>query len=185
MSDDESLALKARIAPHGDVEDIPGDPSSDSALGIPVGIQLLISPSYFFVSLLHKWEVKSAFLQTDSADQDVYVIPPRESAHRRKVLWPLLTASYRSQNGNSKWKAMRDTLLTSFGLAPAPMMPQIFILCTDDHMIVLASNILDDTLLIGLEYIILEVIEKIDGWFTLGTVVHGPGTMRFFGINLP
>lgn len=63
-------------------------------------------------------------------------------------------------------------------------MSQLFIMRNDGHMIALAATIVDDILVTGLYYAIPTIIEQIDARFTLGIVVHGPGAMRFFVINL-
>lgn len=80
---------------------------------------------------------------------------------------------------------MSDELLLAISFEPAaPLMPQLFVMRTEGHMITLAVKIFDDFLVTVLEYIITDIIDKIDTRITLRTVVHGPGAMPLFGINL-
>lgn len=112
------------------------------------------------------------------------MIPPRESADLGKFLWLLLVAAYGLFNAHSKWKSMSHEVLLSIGFEAAPLMPQLFIMRSDGHMITLPAKIFYDILVTVLEYTVPETIEKIDASFSLRAVVHGADPMRFFGINL-
>lgn len=50
-----------------------------------------------------KLDVKAALFQTASAYSNIYVIPQKDSANRRKRLWILLAAEYGIINANERW----------------------------------------------------------------------------------
>lgn len=49
---------------------------------------------------------------------------------------------------------------------------------------VLLSKIVDDLLFCGPDHIVDESISRFKAHFTIGTVVRGHGTVRYFGINI-
>lgn len=179
-----SIALKAIILPHVNEYDLHGDFFSDCVMHIPVGMRVLVSAAALFLWPLHKINLKSAMLQSVSGARDVYVILPRESADRGKFLCLLFATTYILFNTNSKLQALSEELMLSIVFEPAPLMPQLFIMRSCGHMISLATKIVGDILVTGLKYIIPDIVHNIDARFPLGRVLYGPGTMRFFGINL-
>lgn len=68
-----------------------------------VRLSVLASTATLFGCPLHKFDVKSAFLQTGEAARDVYQILQHDSADLGKVLWIFLTVVYGLVNTNSKW----------------------------------------------------------------------------------
>ena len=87
VNDDESLKLKARIAPHGNEDSLKHEMRADCSMCAPMGIRLLISIATIYKWRLTKVDVKSAFLQTGAAERQVFVIPPRESSDRFRSSW--------------------------------------------------------------------------------------------------
>lgn len=68
------------------------------------------------IASLMKWkiytaDVKAAFLQTGSANSDVYIRPPKESGLKSKKLWLLLTAAFGLVIANAKWQMQSDSCL--------------------------------------------------------------------------
>lgn len=122
MEDDDSLLLKARIAPHGNEDSDTDNLKSDCCMYPPLGIRIILS-----IAIIKKWrvlkiDVKSAFLQSRPAERDVYVNPPRESKRRNEV-WLLLTAAYGLINANAKWQKISDTVFSEFGLISLNIFP--------------------------------------------------------------
>lgn len=110
VGEDRSLELKPRMAPHGNKDNLLGGLRSCAMCSL-VGTRLLISTTSLLLCPNQKFNVKSAFLHTESAARDIYVISHREPADREKVLWMLLTAAYGLFNGNANLKVMSDALL--------------------------------------------------------------------------
>lgn len=102
--DDSSLPLTAHIAPHGNEDDLRREQRSDCAMRSPVGMRVQFSTARLFKWKKHKVDVKYAFLQNGSARQDIFLVPPRQSPDRGKVLWMLSTAAYGLVKSNSKWQ---------------------------------------------------------------------------------
>lgn len=118
-------------------------------------MRILISTACMHGWRLQKIDVKSAFLQTGSAARDVYVIPPRDSADRGKVLWLLLTTAYCLVNANYTWLVLSAQLLVESGFETAPLIPQLLIMRSDGHMVPLTAKIVDDILVTSIKYVIL------------------------------
>lgn len=93
VEDDDSLRLKARIAPHGNEDSEKSIFSSDCCIFSPTGIRIIILVASDHWWRLVKINVKMAFHQFGPADRKVYVIPPKESRLRNELLL-LLVAGY-------------------------------------------------------------------------------------------
>ena len=183
LNDDNSLKLKARIAPHGNQDSMKTDLRSDCCMCSPTGLRIVL-----MIASLHKWklakaDVKNAFLQTGLAERDVYVIPPKES-YNRKSLWLLLTAAYGLVNANSKWQLQSDSALTNMGLQQSRHVPQLFTLKRNGKLVLIVAKIVDDMLATGESSYVHSFIKKFDAQYKLGTVNYGPGLLRFYGLNV-
>ena len=51
-------------------------------------------------------------------------------------------------------------------------------------MVLVAAKIVDDIKVAGEGERAMQFVKKFNEFFNLGTVVSGPGRMRFFGINI-
>ena len=90
QNDDGSLKLKARIAPHGNEDNLKNILSKDCATCPPTGLRILESIASLYNWKLYKADVKAAFLQTGEVKTDVlYVRPPKESSMKSTHLWLL------------------------------------------------------------------------------------------------
>ena len=184
VTDDGSLKLKARIAPHGNEDSLRYEMRTDCAMCAPMGVRLLIS-----IAAVKKWritkvDVKSAFLQTGAAERQVFVIPPGESKDRFKSLWLLLTASYGLVNANAKFQALADDLLLDLGLSRVIDVPQLFYGKKDGVLTVLMAKIVDDILITGISDDVTSLLREFNKRLKFGTITHGPGRLRYFGFNI-
>lgn len=147
-NDDQTLKLKARIAPHGNEDSDKSNLRSDCNMCPPIGIRIVSS-----TATIRKWRVvradaETAFLQTGPAARDVYVIPPRESTHRN-TLWLLLAAAYGLINSNAKWQHQSDLAFFKLGLQQVKLIPQLFIKMEDGDVVMVVVKMFDDVLLTG------------------------------------
>lgn len=134
---------------------------------------------------INKIDVKTSFLQTGNAQQNVYVIPPIESDDRNKCLWLFLTASYGLVNVNAEWLAISDQVICDIGLVATTILPQIFYLKNHNQSItVVLAKFAEDFFLCDKNETIVNVISAISNRFTLGKIVYGPGLIRYFGLNI-
>lgn len=132
---------------------------------------------------LIKADAKSAFLQTGPAGRDVYVLPPRESMQRATHVWLLLTAAYGLVNANAKWQMKSDECFFELGLLQCQQIPQLFYMHEDGELVLLVAKVVDDIKAAGKGDRAEQFIKQSHKKFELGTVSHGPGKLRFFGIN--
>ena len=181
--DDASLTCKARIAPHGNEDRDREHFRTDSACCPPVGIRILFSLSVMFQWYLTKIDVKSAFLQTGSAQRDVYVIPPKESADRGFV-WLLTVARYGSVNANAKWQVHSDQTFIDMGLNTLVYVPQLFYMHENGELVLIVVKVTDDIFIAGSDGYKRNFIHKLKHTYELGTITHLPGSCLFFGLQV-
>ncbi len=183
QDDDGNLKLKARIAPHGNEDDLKDKLSKDCATCPPTGLRIVESIASLHAWTLYKADVKAAFLQTGSADRDVYVRPPRESHLKTTHVWLLLTAAYGLVNANAKWQNKSDDVMFQLGLTQSKFIPQLFYKKEGGKLVLIVAKIVDDLKAAGVGNNAKNFLENFHKVFNLGTINHGPGRLRFFGIN--
>lgn len=183
QNDDGTLKLKARIAPHGNEDDLKELLSKDCTTCPPTGLRILESIASLFAWTLYKADVKAAFLQTGTAQRDVYVRPPRESKMKGSHLWALLTAAYGLVNANAKWQNQSDQLMFDIGLVQSTHVPQLFFQNENGRLVLIVAKIVDDLKVAGEGDRAKLFLDKFDKKFKFGNVNHGPGKLRYFGIN--
>lgn len=54
----------------------------------------------------------------------------------------------------------------------------------DGSVLPTAAKIVDDVLICGESYVVDDVVQSISNRLILGTIVHGPETFRFIGLNI-
>lgn len=183
QNDDRSLKLKARIAPHGNEDNLKDVLTKDCSTCPPTGLRILES-----IASLHGWnvykaDVKAAFLQTGKAYRDVYVRPPRESHMKATHMWLLLTAAYGLVNANAKWQNHSDNLMFELNLSQSKFIPQLFFKKEGGILVLIVAKIVDDLKAAGIGDNAKNFLEQFHKHFKFGAVNRGPGKLRFFGIN--
>lgn len=184
VNDDGTLRLKARIEPHGNEDLFKDLMRNDCSMCAPTGVLLLLSLATLLQWRISKADVKSAFLQTGPAENPVYVRPPYEIQDKRRFYWLLQAAAYGLVNGNAKWHTQSDHLLLSLGLSRVPVIAQLFFKKKNGELCALVAKIVDDVLLAGPNEIVDGHIRSFNDKFKLGTIMHGPGKLQFFGLNI-
>lgn len=174
-NDENSLKMKARIAPHGNHDHQKNELKTDSAACPPIGIRMILSLPAIFQWGLAKTYFKNGFLQTVKVLRDVYLIPPKESSDKNH-LWLLLTAAYGLVHANAKWQALSDNILSSYGFKQLRYVTQlVYLQDSNGRLIALAVKVVDDVLFAGEQFVLRSVIDKIQLRYKLGTVFYGPG----------
>lgn len=185
VNDDQSLKLKARIAPHSNEDSLQFSLRSDCSMCPPLGFRIIASIASICKWRLSKLDVKTAFLQTGEANRDVYVVPPVESNDRNRFLWLLLTASCGLVNANAKWQFVFDHALHDIGFLSIAVLSQLFYLKNKSGVITAAlAKIVDDFLTCGPPSVVNDVIAAFNKRFTLGTSVQGPCILLYFCLNV-
>lgn len=129
---------------------------------------------------------KGAFLQTGPTYRDVYVISPYESIYRN-VLCLLENAAYGlgNSNANAKWDHQSDTVFIENGLRQVELLLQLFAFFSDQwYVLMLYLKIVDYVLLTGNDSNMRNCITNFKDKFEHGEFVHGPGELRYYGMNL-
>lgn len=103
VEDDESLRLKARIAPHDKEDSDAKNLSFYCCMCSPTVILVLLFVSFYRCWRILKVHMKMAIHQTGPANRKVYVRPLEESRIKNK-LWLLVVAGCELINANSKWQ---------------------------------------------------------------------------------
>ena len=62
--------------------------------------------------------------------------------------------------------------------------PQLFYKMKNGKLILLAAKVVDDILLSGPKDEKKKFIENLKNYFKVGTIVHGPGNLLFYGLNV-
>ena len=181
--DDNSLLMKARIAPHGNEDRERYNLRTDSESCSPLGIRVLQSIAVIKKWFLTKVDILSAFLQSGPAERDVYVVPPRECSDRW-FYWLLLTAAYGLVNANVKWQKHCDNTFNRLGLSSVKYIPQLFYLRGSDGLKLVVLKVVDDMLIAGSEEDRKRFLDKLRTVYKVGTIVHTPGSLKFFGSEI-
>lgn len=143
------MFLKARIAPPGNKDLHKHGLKTDSATCPPVGIRIACSLATIFKWSIAKVDFESAFNNSCDAKRAVYVQPPRQSSHRYRYLWLLLTESYGLVNANAKRQQAIDTFPSTLKFYQALHGPQLFIQRKGGNVVAVAVKIVDDVLFVG------------------------------------
>lgn len=149
----------------------------------PLGIRVVSS-----TATVRKWQcvrtdTEAEFMQTGQSTRDVYVIPPYESRFRN-MLCLLAVVEYNLVNSNSKCQKLSDDAF--FELRPKAMteIPLLFVLIKEGKLVLLVSKIGDDSFLTSTDEALRDFIISFNEKFKPGDVVHGPGTIRFYGTTI-
>ncbi len=113
----------------------------------------------------------------------MYVVPPRECRNRSSY-WLLLTSAYGLVNANAKWQEHCDQLFSELGFYQSINVPQLFYLKSSNELKVLAVKIVDAVLFSCKKQNIEKIISSIQSKYKLGTIVHGPSSFLFFGLQI-
>lgn len=95
-----------------------------------------------------------------------------------------MTAAYGLVNANAKWQHQSDVLMLSLGCSQLSEIPPLLYRNCDEKMVLTAAKIVDDMDITGEMDAVDYFIKKLNEKFELGTVAHGPGRPRFFGMNI-
>lgn len=95
-----------------------------------------------------------------------------------------MTAAYGLVNANKKWQVQSDFVLLEIGFQQLPPISQLFHYKRKELLIMLLSNIVDDLLLCRPDDALEMVTKHIELHFKPATITLGPGSIRYFGIDI-
>lgn len=110
------------------------------------------------------------------------MIPPRECANRTRH-WLLLVAAYGLVNASAKWQDQSDKLPHKFVLIPLAVILELYYMHKPCRLVPIVAKIVEDILIAGVDEVVDRLISDFNERFKLGTVLHGPGKLRFNGMK--
>lgn len=128
VMNDQTLNLKAQIAPNGNEYWQRPELCSDCSMCSPVGVYIPHFTAALRKRRLNKSDVRAVFLQTGCSSKHVNVIPPRKTSDHKNALWLLLTAASGLVNANAKFQLQSDNSLSDIGFLSITVIPQLFLL---------------------------------------------------------
>ena len=144
-------SLKARIVPHGNKDPLKNSLRKDVPCMKPEQFRLLCSISAEKGWAICEMDVKSAYLQADGYEREVYILPPTEDKNRSNA-WLLKRPAYGLVDSGRLWYLTSDKALISLGLTR----------CSNEHSTYYA---MDET---GLAFL---VVVQVDNYIYSGTTI--------------
>lgn len=102
---------------------------------------------------------------------------------RSTHVWLLLTAVYSLVNANAKWQNRLDSVMVSLGFSQFKYIPQLFYKKRNGKLILIMAKIVDDLKAAGCDDNVTLFLRYFDKIYKFGDINHGPGKVRYFGIN--
>lgn len=181
--DDGLLELKARIAPHGNEDDLTHTLSPRCSTWTPTGLKISESIASLFGWRTCKADMESGFWRTGYASRDVYVRPRTERRKKSTRPWLLLKAAYGLVNCGAKWQIQSNEGLFELGLQQCQQVPQLFYFSKSCKLVLVIAKTSDDTKAAGTKEYAMNLVESLEDRLKLGTVRSGPGKTGFFVIT--
>ena len=138
-----------------------------------------------FVGAQKKWhlnsiDVKTAFLQGENIDRELYILPPKE-ANTGKI-WRLNKCPYGLVDASRKWYVKVKDVLISLDVKMSKADPSLFYYHHNNEPQGIIAIHVDDFLWCGNDYFFRNVIEKIHNQFIIGKEFNT--AFRYLGLDL-
>ena len=108
--------LKARIVPHGNKDTEKQNQRTDSPSIKPEVMKLILSLAAENGYSICLADIKTAFLQTQGINREIYVKPPREANAHRNTYWKLKKTTYGLVDGPIVWFNYAQGILKEYGI---------------------------------------------------------------------
>ena len=129
----------------------------------------------------HCLDVKSAFLQGQPIERDVYLLPPEEACESGN-LWKLKKVVYGLKDGSRNWYFTLKSFLLNLGCSISKCDPAVFYLRQDTSVIGILLLHVDDVIWCGTDEFESIVIERIRSAFKIGK--EAVESFKYLGIDL-
>ena len=177
---DKGETEKARLCVRGFEEDIYPRSDSPTASGEAMKLFLAISANKSFN--LKSLDVTSAFLQGETLERDVYVIPPPEARKYGKI-WKLRKSAYGLYDASRKWFLAVKAQLLEMGMKSVSGDDAVFSKHdTEGNLTGMCILHVDDFLVGGTEAFEKLLNLKLKRRFTFGRTETG--SFKFTGLNI-
>ena len=173
-----NIETKARLCARG-CED-PEDVVTDSPTCEKDNVRVLLS-----IAASHSWEIhsidfKSAYLQGEDLDRDIFLTPPAEANTNK--LWKLKKCVYGINDAGRKWYNQLRHDLTSLGAEVSSLDQAVFFKREQGKLAGIIVLHVDDTLWAGNQNFSEQFISKLTTNLLISTEEHR--NMRYLGLSL-
>ena len=177
--------LKARIVSHRNKDYQKDTQRTDSPSIKPEIMKIISSFAAENGCVICSGDIKTAFLQTDGINRDIYVVPPKEAQNgpNRNKYWKLLKTTYGLVDGPIIWFIYAQGLLKDFGIQFSAVDKTLGVHKTAEGNVDLIIGMqVDDFLYTGSNNAIKEFEEFLQKHFIMGKMSKQKFT--FFGVNV-
>ena len=177
----EGIEPKARLVARG-YEEYNNDIQTDSPTCAHESLRVIISVLANRSWKIHSMDIKTAFLQGENMERNVYIKPPKEAKCNDKI-WRLNKCVYGLTDASLSWYKRVKSVLTECGGVMSKVDPSVFYWTdsTGEVCGILACHV-DDFIWGGTDKFENEVISKIRSVFKVGK--ESTETFQFCGIDL-
>ena len=172
------LELEARLCARGceDIEDVP----TDSPTCERDNVRILLSIAASFGWEIHSIDFKSAYLQGEDLDREIFLKPPKEANSLK--LWRLNKCVYGINDAGKKWYNQLRRELLGVGAEVSSLDQALFFSRTNEKLSGIMVLHVDDTLWAGDKNFSNTVIQRVKQKFLVSTEEHG--SMRYLGLSV-
>ena len=173
-----NLEAKARLCARGceDAEDVP----TDSPTCERDNVRLLLSISTSFGWDINSIDFKSAYLQGEDLDRDIFLKPPKEA--NTKKLWRLNKCVYGINDAGKKWYNELKKYLQNLGAKISQLDQAVFYESQNRTLQGVVLLHVDDTLWAGNSSFETRIIKPLKTRFLVSSEEHAH--MRYLGLSL-
>ena len=161
----EEKKIKARLVVRGFEEKV--KVQVDSPTGSRETLHMLLTVAATQGWRIKSGDVKSAYLQGEKLDREVYMVPPVEKK-KPGVIWRLVKAVYGMNDSGRKWYFKVEEVLESFGCKKARLDHCLFLYRPDESLQGIMLIWVDDIFYAGTAKFENEVMKKVAQKFLIG-----------------
>ena len=172
------IEAKARLCARG-CED-PDDVATDSPTCERDNVRILLSIAASNNWTINSIDFKSAYLQGEDLDRDIFLIPPKEA--NTKNLWKLNKCVYGINDAGRKWYNQLRKDIISLGSTVSQLDQAVFYMREAEKLAGVIVLHVDDTLWAGNQSFETNVIRRLTENLLISTEEHG--SMRYLGLAL-
>ena len=169
--------MKARLVAKGfqEIDDFRRDSPMVSKSTLRIVLVLITTMRKRLYSL----DIKTAFLNNDTLDRDIYVKPPKEA--ETKCIWKLCKTIYGLKDASRAWYLKLKGELLALGCISTPD-PSVVMWRENNILCGLIALYVDDLLYSGSKLFFTNVVDKIQQLFTVGS--YNKQAFTYIGIDL-
>ena len=176
-----NLSPKSRLVARG-FEDPSTDVQKESPTCSKDSLRLMMSIICQKEWFLRSIDVKTAFLQGETLERNVFLKPPSEANCRPGYVWKLKKCVYGLGDASLKWYDRVRTVMLSNGCKVSSLDPALFLWHKDGKLLGIIAVHVDDFLWSGTKYFEKTVISKLRDIFLIGK--EDMKTFKYLGLDI-